>query len=238
MVAHDLRNPLHSLKMTLAMLQMKPPSAEALRRALQRADLAIARMDNLIRDLVDATRMEHTDLAMTMNNEPIGGIVRETVDAITPLVTEKGVTLHEDVDHADALVRCDRDRILQVLSNLLDNALRFTPRGGHVMVRAQDEERGVLVEVKDSGPGIKNEDLSHIFDRYWNSDGRGTGLGFFISQSIVTVHGSTIAVRTTAGTGTTFSFYLCRGISGERWSGLQRIDESENRGIQRAMRHG
>jgi signal transduction histidine kinase len=237
-VAHDLRNPLHSVKMTLAMLRVTPPTPEALRRALHGADLAIARMDNLIRDLVDATRLEHGDLGMTMNDEPIGGIVREAAGSVALLAKEKGITLDEDVANGDAIVRCDRHRILQVLGNLLGNALRFTPRGGHVTVRAQDEELGVRVEVEDSGPGIRNDDLPHIFDRYWNSDRRGTGLGLFISQSIVTAHGSTIAVRTGPGAGTTFSFSLGRVIRGERSPGLQRIDESEGAGFHRAVRDG
>jgi signal transduction histidine kinase len=99
---------------------------------------------------------------------------------------------------------------LQVLGNLLSNALKFTPEGGLITLRAKVHDDRVTFEVSDSGPGINAEHLPHIFDRYWFADRRGTGLGLFIAQSIVRAHGDEIRVQSAPGRGATFRFSLVR----------------------------
>jgi signal transduction histidine kinase len=208
-VAHDLRNPLNTVKMNSTLLQRRIADADA-RRNLGSIERAVARMETLIRDLVDATRIEHGELEVTMQDEPVGAIVEEAMELFSPLARARGIAIETSTTGGDAIVSCDRGRLLQVLGNLLGNALKFTPEGGRVVVRTHDGEDVVRFEVEDSGPGIKPEHLPHIFERYWNSDRRGTGLGLFIAQSIVRAHGGQIRVRSEPGLGATFSFTVPR----------------------------
>jgi signal transduction histidine kinase len=108
-------------------------------------------------------------------------------------------------------VSADRERTLQVLSNLLGNAIKFTPEGGSIALRAEPADEFVQFSVSDTGPGIRAEDLAHIFERYWQATrtaALGTGLGLAIVKGIVEAHGGTIRVETRAGVGSTFHFTL------------------------------
>jgi signal transduction histidine kinase len=97
-----------------------------------------------------------------------------------------------------------------VLGNLVANAIKFTPDGGRVTVRVDEQDRAVRFAVEDTGPGIKREHLPHLFERYWNADSRGIGLGLYIAQTIVRAHGGEIAVRSEPGQGASFFFTLPR----------------------------
>src|SRR4029079_18305974 len=133
-------------------------------------------------------------------------IVREAVELVQPVAQERGITLEvRPAPHVRAIA-CDRDRLMQVLGNLLGNALEFTPDGGHVTVRTAADGPGVRFEVEDTGPGIKVEDLPHLFERYWKAGSRGTGLGLFIAQSVVRGHGGRIEVESRPGVGSRFYF--------------------------------
>jgi signal transduction histidine kinase len=115
------------------------------------------------------------------------------------------------------MVAADRHRVQQVLSNLVGNAFKFTPEGGTITVRAEPLERFVRFSVADTGPGIRAEDLSHIFERYWQSMRTatlGTGLGLTIARGIVEAHGGSIWVESTAGVGATFYFTLPMASAG------------------------
>jgi len=206
-VAHDLRNPLTTIKTTATLLRRKP---DELLRRLAAIERAADRLDNLIRDLVDSTRAERGELDVTLRDEKLASIVQDIVDMFAPLAREKGIALDADAPQSGALVRCDRDRLLQVLGNLLGNALKFTPEGGRITFRVAERHDEVFFEVSDTGPGIKKEHLPHIFERYWYADRRGTGLGLFIAQSILRAHGTRIAVTSEPGLGATFSFTLPR----------------------------
>ncbi len=114
------------------------------------------------------------------------------------------------------MVNVDRDRILQVLSNLLGNALKFTPPGGRVQVEAHAGDAAVIVRVTDTGPGIAADELPHVFDRFWQgakARRAGAGLGLAIAKGIVEAHGGTIFARSVPGRGATFTFTLPRGGS-------------------------
>jgi signal transduction histidine kinase len=208
-VAHDLRNPLTTIKMTATLLRRKPPSPEELDRRLASIERAVTRSDNLIRDLLDASRAERGELEVTIRDEAVGPIVQDVLDLFAPLVREREIALEVDYG-GSASIRCDRNRLLQVVGNLMGNALKFTPEGGVITLRIDDRDEDVLFEVADTGPGIKPEDLPHIFDRYWYGDRRGTGLGLFIAQSILFSHGSRLDVRSEPGRGARFSFRLPR----------------------------
>jgi signal transduction histidine kinase len=207
-VAHDLRTPLTTIRMTSASLQQRLPAADPMQRALAAVDRSATRMENLIRDLVDATRIEHGQFQLTIADVALDTLVHEAHDAFAPLARSKGLRFQLDAQSGGAPLRCDRDRMLQVLGNLLGNSLRFTPQGGSITLKAHAGAAGVRFEVEDSGQGIPATDLPHIFDRYWNTDRQGSGLGLFIARSIVRAHGGEIEVKSTPGHGSSFFFTL------------------------------
>jgi signal transduction histidine kinase len=130
---------------------------------------------------------------------------------INESAAEKGVRLERDVETPHLKVRCDHERVMQIFSNLIGNAIKFTGEGGSVIVRARGERDRVLFSVSDTGPGIAEEDLAHIFDRYWQAKRRtqeSLGLGLAISKALVESHGGAIWVKSTVGAGTTFFFTL------------------------------
>jgi signal transduction histidine kinase len=136
--------------------------------------------------------------------------VEETLDLLRPLAVERGLELSSRLQPGLPQVWADRDRILQVLSNLIGNALKFTRQGGvTVEVALGDNPREVLFSVHDTGPGISADGLDHLFDRFWQqsrSDRRGAGLGLAIARGIVTAHGGQIWVESRLGEGSVFYF--------------------------------
>jgi signal transduction histidine kinase len=206
-VAHDLRNPLTAIKTSSSTIRRAVPD---LGQRLDRIDHAAQRMDDLIRDLVDSTRIEHGELVVTVRPEPVPPMIEETLELFSPLARERGITLLADPAPCPATVVCDRGRIMQVLSNLVGNALKFTPTGGRVTLAAAETDGTVRFEVADNGAGIAPADQPHVFEQYWKSDDKGTGLGLYIAQTIVEAHGSRISVRSTPGAGASFVFSLPR----------------------------
>jgi signal transduction histidine kinase len=142
--------------------------------------------------------------------------VRAVVEAHAEQAGERGVSLMFEVPSAPVMLRFDRERIVQLLTNLVGNALKFTPRGGEVVVDLVDRPEEAMVEVRDSGPGIPESDLPLIFDRFFRGtnvgDARasGSGLGLAIARSIVEMHGGSIGVSSTLGEGATFTVRLPR----------------------------
>jgi signal transduction histidine kinase len=208
-VAHDLRNPLGAIGMSAEALQRKPSSDED-RRHIDRIVRAASRMDNLIGDLVDVTGIEHEMLAMTRTREPVEAIVRETAEAFLPQAEQRHVTLEVSPPPAELAIAADRARIVQLLGNLIGNALKFTPEGGRVALRVSTQDHQVRFEVADTGPGIPPENVPRIFEQYWKGAGEGTGLGLFIARSIARAHRGELSVKTAPGAGATFFFTLPR----------------------------
>ncbi|HXI54599.1 MAG TPA: HAMP domain-containing sensor histidine kinase [Polyangia bacterium] len=209
-VAHDLRNPLSVVTIAAQRLQRISGNPEPVQRGLQAIDRAASRMDHLIRDLVDATRIEHGELKVTCQPERIDTIIQEVGELFAAPAQEKGIDLVVAMP-ASGAVNCDRGRLLQVLGNLLGNAIKFTPEGGRVTLRSVDVGDAVRFEVEDTGPGIKPEHIGHIFERYWKADSPGTGLGLFIARSIVRAHGGELLVHSQPGRGAKFYFDITRG---------------------------
>jgi signal transduction histidine kinase len=211
-VAHDLRNPLSSITIACSAADRAAAStaSEGLRRAVGTIRRAAARMDRLIADLVDSTRIEQGKLVVELRDQPLAPLLVEAAETFAPLARERGITLHAPPFAADVTVRADHDRLLQVLANLVGNALRFTPEGGSIAIRAQSRDRDVYFEVADTGTGIGPGQRAHIFERYGKSDRGGTGLGLFIARSIVRAHGGQIDFRSEPGAGATFFFTIPR----------------------------
>jgi signal transduction histidine kinase len=211
-VVHDLRNPLTAIKATSEALQNGLELEPSVHRRLNIIDRAASRMETLIRDLVEAAQVEHGDLRITMQRENAPSIVEEAIELQTPQAREQGVKLEANGTEGSILVNGDRNRLLQVLGNLIGNALRFTPEGGRITVRidARVNDRVVRFVVDDTGPGIKPEHLPHVFEQYWKADSKGSGLGLYIARSIVQAHGGEIGVTSQPGRGASFFFTVPR----------------------------
>jgi signal transduction histidine kinase len=181
---------------------------ETMGRRLRIIDRAAVRMEHLIRDLVDSTRIEQRGLTLAIGSENAGPIVQEAMDMFTPLAQERGIAFEVANDADGAVMECDRGRLLQVLGNLLGNALKFTPEGGRITLRTASAPGAVRFQVDDTGRGIEPGDLPHVFERHWKSDPQGTGLGLYIARSIVEAHGGSMGVRSQPGRGASFFFEI------------------------------
>ena len=204
-VAHDLRSPLTAIKALGEGLAHANPD---MRPRLQRIDRAVGRMDRLISQLVDGTRIGQGQLTISTRPEPVGAIVAETVDLYSQTAREREVVVAATDLPAGAVVQADRDRVMQVLGNLVGNALKFTAPGGRVTLSARCEGDAVVFAVADTGSGIAAEDLPHVFEQYWKHDQQGTGLGLFIARSVVQAHRGRMWVTSQPGAGSTFFFTL------------------------------
>jgi signal transduction histidine kinase len=209
-VSHDLKNPLEAVLLSASLL-LKAPDPARVRRYAEAVQRSASRMDRLIRELLDVSRMDAGRFEVELAPERLEEIVEETLLVLAPLAAEKEIRLSAAGGPLGVEIRCDRERVGQVLSNLVGNAVAFTPRHGRVTVRLALDEHGAEVSVTDDGPGIRPDDLPHVFDRYWKSQSRrGTGLGLAIARGIVEAHGGRIGVQSRVGVGSTFSFTLPR----------------------------
>ncbi len=211
-VSHDLRNPLNVMFTGVSLMRKAIEDRDPrLARQLDRMNRAAERMNHLIRDLLDVARIEGGRLTVEIARHDAATIAVEIADLLRPLGQEKGIRIVARTEEALPIVACDRDRALQVLGNLVGNALKFTPRGGQITVIAERDEIGVRLAVQDTGPGIARVDQPRIFDRFWQGDREareGAGLGLAISKGIVEAHGGRIGVESEPGAGATFWFTL------------------------------
>ena len=206
-VSHDLRNPLATILMTAGVLASRGHSPDAVARIRRAAD----RMLRLIEDLLDFASIEVGTLALRRQMEDAESIVREVAAAFEAESTENGLEVSTAIAPRLPQAACDRDRIIQVLSNLVGNASKATAAGGHIVVGVELCGADLLFVVSDDGPGISEEDVKHLFERYWRSgqaEYRGTGLGLAISRGIVAAHGGQLWVETTLGQGAAFYFTI------------------------------
>jgi signal transduction histidine kinase len=221
-VSHDLRNPLNILALALQMMETDPASAG---NALPRAKRAADRMLRLIEDLLDVARIEAGTLSVEPTRVEVGALLDEMFEQNRVLAANRRIALVRDYDRHVGFALADRHRIGQALTNLVGNAIKFTPTAGTIRIGAETRGDRVAIWVADTGPGIAPEHLGHIFDRFWQPHQRrdGVGLGLAIVKGIVDAHGGTLEVESTPGVGTTFRILLSR-VEARVTSDVQRID--------------
>ena len=208
-VSHDLRNPLSSLFTAAALLVRSPSMSDDphLRRHLDTIINSAGQMKRLVSDLIDLVSIEAGRLSFELKRQSVAQLVSQVAQSYAPMAEAKSIRLEATADDFLPEIQCDRGRILQVLSNLLGNAVKFTPEGGAISLRAFRGGSVVLLAVTDTGPGISEEEQRHVFDSYWQAKpgaGRGLGLGLSIAKALVESHGGRIWVESQPEHGSTF----------------------------------
>jgi two-component system sensor histidine kinase BaeS len=211
-IAHELRTPLTVLQGTLeAMLDgVYSTDQENLRAALTQTRT----LSRLVDDLRLLALADAGQLHLQKRTLDLGTLLQEIAEAHQPQARDQKVALAFETPPASLLILADQDRLAQVMGNLLSNALRYVPEGGHITVRVIDQGAEVLVAVADDGPGVPTEDLSHLFDRFWRGDPArrqatgGSGLGLAIARHIVEAHNGRLWAEPTPGGGLTVAFSL------------------------------
>jgi len=213
-VSHDLRNLLQGIVVSTDLLSMRAADDEAGRRMIagvKRIERYAARMIRLIGDLVDVTSIDTGKLAVTPSRQDLCALVTETRATFEPVASAKGISLVSESAEPSILADFDYDRMMQVLANLLTNAIKFSPEGGKISIRVERAAGQALCWVADTGPGIPGDMLELVFERFWQAgtnDRRGLGLGLYISRCIIEAHGGTIWAESKAGEGSRLSFTL------------------------------
>jgi PAS domain S-box-containing protein len=212
-VSHDLRDPLNAISMgatTIATTLAKSadPAVASRRDNATRILQSAQRMKRLIDQLLDLAQMEAGGLAVEQRPVEVAGLLHDVQESFRPIVEQKGQVLNVRAPRG-LMANIDRDRIFQVVANLVSNALRFTPKGGTVEVRADAKDGDALFTVKDTGPGITEEEMPQIWSRYWKAKRDvGVGLGLAIAKGLVEAHGGRIWAESKPGAGATFHFTL------------------------------
>ncbi|MEJ2217381.1 MAG: ATP-binding protein [Gemmatimonadota bacterium] len=213
-VSHDLRNSLGAILSYINLLRRLHPDAEgAQARYLDGIRLAGQWMHHYIQDLLDVAQMESGSLRVTPAPEALDRLVEEAMSMLRPLAADRDQALVVEVPAETPLVLVDRARFVQVLTNLVGNAIKFAPDSGRIEMHAEPLGDVVRISITDNGPGIRPEDADAIFQRFWQGDKgdrRGTGLGLAIARRIVEEHGGEIGFSSEPGQGTTFFFTLPR----------------------------
>lgn len=212
-VSHDLRSPLTVIVMQCGMMQRViaadvSPSSKRLNSAIDTLQRATARMTNLLEDLLDTSKIEAGRYLISPQPLEISQFFEDAWSLLTPLALNKFIDL-TFAGEPQLKIMADPERMFQVLSNLVGNAIKFTPKEGRISVTAAVQGAFVAISVVDSGSGIAPDQLPHVFERYWRireGNPSGTGLGLYISQGIVKAHGGELTASSEQGVGSVFRF--------------------------------
>ena len=220
-VSHDLRNPVAAVKMLADAILREADrcASEEVKHNVELIRTAANQMDTLISDLLDVNRLEAGSMSVHLEPVSANALVKTALSTLRPLAMEKRIGIQTSLPEEVGDVFADEARIHQVLSNLIGNALKFTPAGGTVKVSTKPREDSVEFCIEDNGPGIPPEQLPHIFKRYWQSrrtERHGAGLGLPIAKGLVAAHSGTIHAESEPEKGTRLYFTLPRVVSGDR----------------------
>ncbi len=215
LVSHELKTPLSSMKISAEYLESDiNVDIETRKEMLSIILRNIDRQTRLINDILDLSKIKAGKAELHLENVLIQELAGNCISALKPLAINKNISLTLDVGNDLSPVIADREKLIIVLNNLLDNALKFTPEGGNINILAAESADGIEVRMKDTGIGIEKEKLEKIFDKFYQVDSSsirkkgGCGLGLSISSEIIKAHGSKIHVESEPGKGSIFSFTL------------------------------
>jgi signal transduction histidine kinase len=217
-VSHELRTPLTTMKGYAQMLRRRLVDDPEAQRFAGSIDAQVTRLSRLVDDLLDVTRFSRGQFELSRRNVDLRPILEDTVSRFRVISEHHTLRLELDGDHY--IGYWDRDRLEQVLNNLISNAIKYSPDGGTVTIGARQEDGRAVVFVRDEGIGIPEEDLEHLFERFYRGSNetqgiKGLGLGLYVTQRVVDAHGGEVRVTSTQGEGSEFSFTLPLAESAE-----------------------
>ena len=212
-VSHDLRNPVNAIVLLTGAALTRERAAGGLmdREEVESVRAASRQADGLIQDLQDVSRISAGRLRVEQRKMSIVEVFDEAADIFGPVIRDGGLTFSRHIDDDLPTLVADRGRVMQALSNLLGNAVRFTPSGGEIVLSLSRDASNARIAVRDSGPGVPADDIPRLFERYWQAPRllrAGSGLGLYIAKGIVEAHGGEIGVNSEAGHGSEFWFTL------------------------------
>ncbi len=217
-VSHELRTPVTTIKLYAALLQRVPPHDDRWANYLQALAKEADRQAHLVEDILQISRIDAGRMEIRLNPTPLNELVRITLDNQRAIANNHHIRLEAQPVEPGPVALVDPDRIVQVLTNLVDNAIRYTPAGGHVLIKTgvarAEGRRWATISVRDTGLGIPEEELPHIFERFFRGTGpqtlqiSGTGLGLAIVKEIVELHGGWVTVESRVKSGSTFTVWL------------------------------
>lgn len=222
-VTHELRNPIGAIKQSISVILegVTGELTEPQRKFLSNAKRNLDRLSALVDDILDLSKLEAKKMDLSLRGSRVENVINEVCETLGTWVKNKDITLLKDIPEELPEITIDPDRIIQVLINIISNAIKFTPQDGTITVGAKlsPKKDFMLCTVKDTGVGIPKEDLSKIFGKFQQAKNRsagdksGTGLGLTIAQELVQLHGGTITVASEEGKGTTFTFTLSTNLT-------------------------
>ncbi len=218
-VSHDLKNPLSAIKLNLQLLSYlvkendEQKILSILKNKLQIMDRSASQMQNLIEDLLDLAKLEGAGADVLLDKQPldISDLISEVMEMLQAQADQKNIRILNQVGDESSHISCDSGRIRQVLSNIIGNAIKFSPQNGEIRITSSSKDQKIIFKIEDDGPGIAPKSLPFIFDRFWqdqNTSNKGTGIGLAISKWIVEAHGGKIWAESTLGKGSSFFFEL------------------------------
>ncbi|MGZ9166935.1 MAG: sensor histidine kinase [Anaerolineales bacterium] len=216
-IAHELRTPLHIIQGNLegVLDGVYQPSPEQIKDTLDEVKL----LTRLVNDLQTLSLAETGQLPLHPTRFPLADLIDDLTSSFSSRAASLGIDLKTEIADPDQQLTADYDRLNQVLSNLLSNAMRYTPRGGTITLNTASIQNGIRITLRDTGSGIPAEDLPFIFDRFWRGDKSRSerthsGLGLAIAKQLIRAHGGTVAAQSVVGTGSSFVIELPEYVQG------------------------
>lgn len=235
-VSHDIKNPLSAIQLEAQMLLRaaersgKSVLAEEVKIQAHRILKTTDRMKILISDLLDKNKSKNGLSRVIKHNVNVKRLLQDVLDALRPLIQEKEIIIRTSIREG-LLIPLDRNKMFQVFSNLINNAVKFTPVGGSIQITMEEHEHDFLFSVEDSGPGLNDEDTHKVFEKYWSAgsgDCAGTGLGLFICKTIIEAHSGHIFVENKPSYGASFKFTLPKTMPVARKNSFSFMDSTKD----------
>ncbi len=221
-VSHDIKNPISAIQLEAQILlrvSARSPKSELsdeVRIQANRILKTTERMKILVSDLLDRDKSVHSLSDLNKKTCHAYLLVQEVLDGLAPLIQNKNISVHNLVPE-NVLINVDKNKIYQVFSNLIGNSIKFSPKEGIIKISFTEDPSSFIFSVEDNGPGLSENDISNVFEKYWtgnNSSTQGTGLGLYICRSIIESHGGVISVNNLPMRGVSFLFSIPKKVRG------------------------